>query len=51
MVVGEDCLVTCDGQTDKPLARKPLRRGRNALHVSQDAEIATNAGRRDYERQ
>jgi hypothetical protein len=36
---------------DNPLARKALRRGRNASNVSQDPEFATNAGRRDYERQ
>jgi hypothetical protein len=35
---------------DKPLARAPLRRGRRASYVSQGAEFATNAGRRDYER-
>jgi hypothetical protein len=36
---------------DKPLAPTPLRRGRRASYVSQDAEFATNAGRRDQERQ
>jgi hypothetical protein len=36
---------------DKPLARSPLRRERRASYVPQDAEFATNAGRRDYERQ
>src|ERR1700720_2685497 len=40
-------LATCGGQA----ARTPLRRGRRASYVSQDAEFATNAGRRDYERQ
>ena len=50
MVVEEDCFAKCDGQA-KPLARTPLRRGRRASYVSQDAQFATNAGRRDYERQ
>jgi hypothetical protein len=48
MVVAEDCLARA---MDKPLARMPLCRGRRASYVSQDAEFATNAGRRDQERQ
>ena len=36
---------------DKPLARTPLRCGGRASCVSQEAEFATNAGRRDCARQ
>lgn len=36
---------------DKPLARKPLRRGRRASCASQDSEFAAKAERRDCERQ
>jgi hypothetical protein len=50
MVVAEDCLIASPSAMDKPLARTPLRRGRRASCVSQDAEFATNAGRRDYQR-
>jgi hypothetical protein len=43
--------INSSGAMDKPLARTPLRRGGRASYVSQDAEFATNAGRRDYELQ
>jgi hypothetical protein len=41
MVVEEDCPGT------KPLA-PPLRRGRRAVFLKQDAEFASNARRREY---
>ncbi len=49
MVVDEDCLANCDGQVARTHAATSLKKG--ASPVSQGAEFATNAGRRDYERQ
>jgi hypothetical protein len=45
MVVAEDCLAKCHGQA----ARTHAATSRKASYVSQDAEFATNAGRRDYD--
>ena len=49
MVVEEHCLATCDGQAAP--THTPLRRSRRTSYVLQDAEFATKAARRDYERQ
>ena len=48
MVVEDDCVATCDGQAARTHAATSRKKG---IIVSQDSEFATNAGRRDCERQ